>query len=326
MSSPARDTFWDASRAALMWLVILGHTIQELADGNFFTHPLFKGIYLFHIPLFFFISGYFAYSSIRKHRWQSISRSATRLLLPVFSLGTLRVILLLSKSTITPGDFFGCYVCLWFLWSLFECQVFGCILLHYKQPVWRFIWILIPLLLNIYYPSSMPYAEYMSFTWPFYLLGMWGKSKGFTSQHINTRWYWALPAAILFYFTYQDTWYIYLSPLSISPESAGIALFRIAAALAAGSVFLALMHQCPATLHIAKIGTSTLGIYVIQCILCNLVSRFSFPPFTSQVWFMLPLSLLVFFLCYWAYLLTRKIPLVGMLVYGDPLRRISTKP
>ena len=76
LSLPARDAFWDAGRAVLMWLVILGHTIQELAAGNFFTHPLFKGIYLFHIPLFFFISGYFAYSSIKKHHWKSISRSA----------------------------------------------------------------------------------------------------------------------------------------------------------------------------------------------------------------------------------------------------------
>ncbi len=323
MSLPARDAFWDSGRAVLMWLVILGHTIQELAAGNFFTHPLFKGIYLFHIPLFFFISGYFAYSSIKKHHWKSISRSAPRLLLPIFSLGSLQLILLLSKSALTLGDCFGCYVCLWFLWSLFECQVFGCILLHYKQPVWRFIWILIPLLLNIYYPRSIPYAEYMSFTWPFYLIGMWARFKGFNSNHINARWYWALPAAILLYFLFQNSWYIYLSPLSFSFESAGIAIFRIAAALTSGTVFLALVHQCAAKLRIAKIGTATLGIYVIQCVLCNLASQFTYPPFCSQEWFMIPLSLLIFFLAYHTYLLTRKIPLVGTLIYGDPIHRKS---
>ena len=56
---------------------------------------------------------------------------------------------------------------------------------------------------------------------------------------------------------------MYLSPLSMNLNSVGIWLFRIAAAVCSGAVFLAVMKYLPLKMP-AKIGTATLGIYVLQ--------------------------------------------------------------
>ena len=53
MTQASRDEFWDTSKAVLMYLVVLGHAIQIIVGEGFFSHPLFKAIYLFHLPVFF---------------------------------------------------------------------------------------------------------------------------------------------------------------------------------------------------------------------------------------------------------------------------------
>ena len=49
---------YDNAKFFLMFLVILGHLL-ECISGNF-TSVLYKAIYLFHMPAFIFLSGYFA--------------------------------------------------------------------------------------------------------------------------------------------------------------------------------------------------------------------------------------------------------------------------
>lgn len=46
-----RITFVDIAKGFGIFLIILGHLIT-------YGHPIFKWIFSFHIPLFFFLSGY----------------------------------------------------------------------------------------------------------------------------------------------------------------------------------------------------------------------------------------------------------------------------
>lgn len=317
MSATARDDFWDITKAILMWMVILGHTIQAVAQGSFFSHPLFKAIYLFHIPVFFFISGYFALGSIRKRGWKGLGKTSLRLLLPILSMGTLQLILLLCKQPVSMSRALNCYVCLWFLWSLLECQIFGHLLMTLPHLAWRAVTLLLPVVTCILLRKYIPYADYISISWPFYVLGMYARHKGFSRTQINARWFWAIIPSVAVFFLYRDNWYIYLAPLTFSAESLFIALFRIVAAIASGAVFLALVHHCAALKYTARFGLASLGIYVVQAVLCTVANRFNFPPVFSQVWVILPLSLLAFLLSYLIYRVTRKLPLAGMLLYGD---------
>ena len=326
MSQSGRDAFWDNTRAVLMWFVVLGHTIQHFVGAGFFSHPLFKAIYLFHIPLFFFISGYFALPSIRKHRFAGLKKTTFRLLTPIFTIGSLQLILLLcQENTLTLSSVWKCYVCLWFLWSLFECQFCAYLLLATRILILRLGALCLPMLLCLIAPKYIPYADYLGLAWPCFIVGMFARHKGFSRLRITYRWYWATPAAILCFLLFQNDWYVYTCPLSLSLDSIGVALFRLVAALTTGCVFLALMNQCADKLHMATIGTATLGIYIVQSVLFKIISHLHLPACISQTWIILAASLAIFYLSYLTYALTKKVPIVGTLAYGDT-PSIHTKP
>lgn len=321
MNTPGRDTFWDTTKAVLMWLVILGHAIQVLTPDAFFSHPLFKAIYLFHLPLFFYISGYFAFSSITTKKWKSLGKTAMRLLFPVLTFGTLEALLIYTQKAISVQDFLSCYVCLWFLWSLFECQVFGHILISIPHGTWKALVLALPIAISLFFPNSIPYADYLCFSWPFFAIGLYARHRRFTSDSFNARWLWCLiPAAVLLYF-FDDGWYIYLAPLKLTAESAFIACYRIIAAIFAGATFLAIMRYISVKLNLEKSGASTLGIYIVQAVICTTASKFSYPAIYSELWVIIPVSLLVYCISYYTYLLTRKVPLAGLLFYGDVGKR-----
>lgn len=57
-----RDYFFDNLKAVLIYLVVLGHFLLPIRGAN----PLVEVkrlIYVFHMPLFVFVSGYFAKKS-----------------------------------------------------------------------------------------------------------------------------------------------------------------------------------------------------------------------------------------------------------------------
>lgn len=60
----SRLSYWDNVKGLLIVLVVLGHLLERLPMGN--TLAGYKLIYLFHMPLFVFCSGYLASSSTDK--------------------------------------------------------------------------------------------------------------------------------------------------------------------------------------------------------------------------------------------------------------------
>ena len=57
MASIERDQYWDSLKFVLIFLVVYGHTIGSSVG---FNHAMYSFIYLFHMPLFIFISGRFS--------------------------------------------------------------------------------------------------------------------------------------------------------------------------------------------------------------------------------------------------------------------------
>ena len=63
MSDNQRDRFWDAVKGVLMFLVVLGHYFQiglNSLGGYHLIEALLCSIYVFHMPLFVFVSGLFS--------------------------------------------------------------------------------------------------------------------------------------------------------------------------------------------------------------------------------------------------------------------------
>src|SRR5215831_19970330 len=79
----------DYAKALGIFLVVFGHVIRGLANSgiihwNSFWASLDDGVYLFHMPLFFYVSGLFFRSTIRRYGYVvKFKQNAAALLLPL---------------------------------------------------------------------------------------------------------------------------------------------------------------------------------------------------------------------------------------------------
>ncbi|SFF04596.1 acyltransferase family protein [Alteribacillus iranensis] len=67
--SPQRDYFFDNAKILLMILVVISHAIRPLNDSQQISNALYLLLFSFHMPLFLFISGYFAKKAVASKKW-----------------------------------------------------------------------------------------------------------------------------------------------------------------------------------------------------------------------------------------------------------------
>jgi len=120
----------DALRGLAILLVVLGHCVQyNVAD--FDASPVFRVIYAFHMPLFMFISGFFAWSPAGARPGALRAKAATLVVPFLFWLPIAYAYLVLTKTPQVEGvaldpSSFALHLLrspdaggLWFLWVLF---------------------------------------------------------------------------------------------------------------------------------------------------------------------------------------------------------------
>lgn len=64
MEKEKRDIFFDIAKGIGIILVVIGHCIPDASTGNIsdtFLKSIFRIIYSFHMPLFFFVAGIFTF-------------------------------------------------------------------------------------------------------------------------------------------------------------------------------------------------------------------------------------------------------------------------
>lgn len=116
-----REPFWDSLKFLLIFLVVYGHMIETYVDNSRFNQAMYNFIYLFHMPLFVFISGHFSHiKNKRKYLLRMISLYETffifqfaRCLKPLFAGESLR----LFPDIIIPKGILWYLACL-LLWRL----------------------------------------------------------------------------------------------------------------------------------------------------------------------------------------------------------------
>lgn len=92
--SNSRNIFMDCLKGYAIYLVVLGHAIQTF-DTDWKTNPLSIAIYMFHMPLFIAISGYFSYSSITHTRFRILlKRRFVQIMVPSLTMGIINVLLI----------------------------------------------------------------------------------------------------------------------------------------------------------------------------------------------------------------------------------------
>ena len=102
-----REVWIDRFKGILIFLVVLGHVIgggYHIADQSSQTilGSIFKVIYLFHMPAFFFLSGFtFADSN----GWQWYTRKIKRLIVPYFAFGIISIVIYLLMFNVSSNAF-----------------------------------------------------------------------------------------------------------------------------------------------------------------------------------------------------------------------------
>jgi len=138
VAKPARDQTMDVLRGLAILLVVLGHMTQ-FCDPDFDHNIVFRIIYSFHMPLFFFISGYVINlprlkSGMGSYIWKRTLRLAIPFLAwtffviywldGIFTRMSFRAFAIQIYHSPDGGG-------LWFLWALFICLLF----LPFFQPI-----------------------------------------------------------------------------------------------------------------------------------------------------------------------------------------------
>lgn len=69
-----RDLYWDTLKFVLIFLVVYGHTVAASAPDGSFNKAVYNFIFLFHMPLFIFVSGRFSHVKDKTKYYNSILR------------------------------------------------------------------------------------------------------------------------------------------------------------------------------------------------------------------------------------------------------------
>lgn len=317
----------------MIFLVIVGHVIQyyQYQNKDFWADPVFKAIYLFHMPLFILVSGYFAAKSLTKHGFRTFLRYLERLILPCVGTGIVFFVFAWINGTcLLDGIYDGC-LALWFLIVVFECFIFYSIM-QWKKAWWykALVFILpIPIAIVIGQHSSLsmlwPYTHQFTYLWPIFIIGAFLANTGFTSQCISWKWSIFLIIFIVSYALFQPSWYVYRWPLSLQMKSIILNLFRTITALAGCGMFLCITKYITRYISrfsiIQNIGRSTLAIYALQTILFAKIQT-DFGPYPTGYGEVVLMSIVILGCLYLIYRVTSRIPVISTILYGE---RIKTK-
>jgi len=123
--------YLDIMRGIAIWLVVIGHVIQYNNCEGWLHHPVFEWIYSFHLPLFFFVSGFLAERTCHVESVRDLPlyiwKKVRSLLLPliVWSLLVKNFFFSATLPLIGVDDFLNVFAerGLWFLKYLFSISI-----------------------------------------------------------------------------------------------------------------------------------------------------------------------------------------------------------
>lgn len=169
-SSKIRLNKYDNLKGLAIILVVLGHIIPRFDDFAVYAN-IYNFIYIFHMPVFFFVAGYF--SNIAKN---SDIKSFKSLMVPFFLFSIFWYIFdYLIRGNVSEVPFIFPPSVLWFLLALFFMKLFLPIFVKIKHVFW--ILLGLALLIGILdIPNNiLAFSRFLCFT-PVFLVGYYYKN------------------------------------------------------------------------------------------------------------------------------------------------------
>lgn len=281
-----RMLYPDVVKAIAIICVVYGHCIQY-GSGNvfyvneyYFSDPIFKLIYSFHMPLFMLISGYFFYESTKKYKAKDLMLKKMReLLIPIiawtfiaislyfrFDLGCINNIIYIFSAILHN---------LWFLWSILFCAfwVMGINKLQ-KHSMLAHVVLLVVFCLM---PDKLN-THYYKFMYPYFIAGYyWNRNNYFEKfkRYLMAYKQIIFVGIIIFgflYCLYDYNTYIYTSKICIINKNCIIQIITNIHRWIIGFVGSGLILFLTYMLHdrgarLSKLGENSFGIYIISDLL-----------------------------------------------------------
>lgn len=274
-----REFLPDAIKALAIILVVWGHAIQYFHGYgyDYWSDPVFKAIYGFHMPIFAGISGYLFSRSIQHYKpCVLVFRKAKSLLLPCITwgiiIGCINLLYDIASGSIpsfrtmlaTPvKEVLNNY---WFLKAVFV----GCIsVLAIEKWVHGYWFAYLALCVST---LLWPREQTIAFVLPYFVLGyIYGKQ----NERIYIPWRMALGSSLVYIaalFVYTKECYIYTSGMNLlgAPhplKQFGICLFRFAVGIVGCIGFIGILEMILPKIKrkdiLNKFGASTGVVYIV---------------------------------------------------------------
>ena len=268
--------------------VLLGHSVEQLSADKFWDHPVWAFIYTFHMPLFMFLSGFFFRSSLRKGYLSVLKTRLFQLGVPsvtafLLGLGIMKAFGVTAIADLCEISFAGFMNSVWFL----KCLLFCIVIMWPTVKLLRKdgLAALVASVAILFVPGAD--VVNLNFMLPCFCLGMTcGLHTDVIERHRRALlWASALVFAVLLPF-WSGRLTVYMVPtrvLSVAPfgidlNNLLLTVYRLAIGLA-GSLFCYLLsplaHRLVAGTKaeplITALGGATLGIYVVQTFLLEIL-------------------------------------------------------
>ena len=126
MNDKRRDKTFDLLKVYAMLSVVLDHSLQHMIGGNVQSTQLYNWIFLSQMPIFMFISGYFALGWIYKRTstkdyFRKLQKTIFTFSIPFFTYSI--IVSILSGKNIVILSILRPDNSLWFLWTLMWMQI-----------------------------------------------------------------------------------------------------------------------------------------------------------------------------------------------------------
>lgn len=154
MKNKRRIEAWDFLKSLAIFLVVWGHCLRYMVDGNPFEIEIYAWMKSFHMPLFMVLAGLFAVKGFKRDSLRVFfKKRGQRLLLPAMSWGLIiYAVDVYLWNDLSLGIFLKdvLYESLWFLKCLFACGLLG--LVAFKPQSHRKCWVTLSLLISQFIP------------------------------------------------------------------------------------------------------------------------------------------------------------------------------
>jgi len=185
-----RDSSFDIMKGIAILLVVLGHSVPDQASASgIASYPLYLMrtiIYSFHMPVFFFVAGYFMHIPLKEGFNKFVKDKFIRLMVPYFTIGLLYFPFKLALSKfanqqINAQDIWKIFIGvnpdgeLWFLYCLFFISILMGLLVKRVNVSLLSISLLIAVFSDVINISSISMVSSILYFQFFYVLGLYIK-------------------------------------------------------------------------------------------------------------------------------------------------------